>query len=189
MADTYRVLLTGPRLWPDPGLLGHHLLIAGREALARGLRPVLVHGQCDPRHPVTRRPVEWRLAAKELRSVQRTYLGADWLAEWAAAGMSEVAWDIERHPADWEAPCRDACEPGHRRRRWDGTESCPAAGSHRNGDMAALGADVCLYGWMPCADPRHRSWRTHGTHGAADCAGKAERAGIPVRKIETELAP
>jgi len=65
--------------------------------------------------------------------VQGRYLGADWLAVWAALNMSDLLkWEIESHPADWEAPCRPECRPGHRRRQGRGPEYCPAAGNYRN---------------------------------------------------------
>ena len=38
----------------------------------------------------------------------------------------------EVRPADWAAPCRTECWPGHRRRNADGTSTCPTAGYYRN---------------------------------------------------------
>lgn len=46
-----------------------------------------------------------------------------------------------------------------------------AAGPLRNQQMVDLGADVCLAFLMP------------GSRGTADCARRAERAGIPVEKV------
>lgn len=78
---------------------------------------------------------------------------------------------FERYPAGWEAPCvAGLCKPGHRRRR-NGKTYCPAAGNYRNQVMVDLGADICL------AFIRARS------PGATDCAGRAERAGITVRRF------
>lgn len=189
MADAFRVLVTGPRLWPDPGLLRPHLLAAGREALGRGLQPVLVHGQCDPYQPAASRPrpIGWRLAKLLSWNVQSRLLGADWLADWIATDQdmrAEVPWHIERHPAEWDAPCRGTCRPGCRRRRRDGTGYCSAAGGYRNTKMVTLGADRCLAAAMLCTDPRHRSRPPHNTHGATDCKDKAWQAGIPVTPVE-----
>jgi len=63
------------------------------------------------------------------------------LAEGGAAGADDLAdqWcslmpDVvhHRYNADWSAPCRDDCKPGHRRRRRRGGTYCPAVGNYRN---------------------------------------------------------
>lgn len=58
-----------------------------------------------------------------------------------------------------------------------------AAGPRRNAAMVALGADVCLVFAMPCRIKGCRRPRPHDSHGASDCAARAEAAGIPVRRI------
>ena len=76
--------------------------------------------------------------------------GADKLADdlWAWYGY----WVPERHPADWNLFGK-------------------AAGPLRNGEMADLGADICI------AFP--------GGHGTEDMVSKAKHAGIPVLRVET----
>lgn len=78
----------------------------------------------------------------------------------AARGADRLARDIARsvpwleeepHPADWS---------------WG-----QGAGMHRNSEMVALGADVCL------AFIRGKS------SGTRHCAGQAEKAGIPVLRF------
>lgn len=125
MAEAYRVLVTGSRDWADRAAIGHQLRVAASEASRDGLRPVLVHGQCDPRHPDTGRAIRWDTARKMSWEVQGRYLGADWLAEWAALNFTPGLWRIERHPAGWARYGR-------------------AAGFRRNAEMVALGADVVL---------------------------------------------
>jgi len=171
MSDTYRVLVTASRYWADRAAVEHQLRIAAAEAERDGLRPVLVHGQCDPRHPDTRRLIPWDTAKKMSWEVQGRYLGGDWLAEWAALNFTRVRWQVERHPARWDAPCRPECRPGHRRRKGRGPEYCPAAGNYRNAAMVALGARCCIALILDCSA------------GAAGCADLADRAGIEVRRF------
>lgn len=90
--------------------------------------------------------------------------GADALGKRSAMSLG---FPTEPHPADWTAPCRDTCTPGHRRVRPDGSDYCPMAGHYRNQEMADAGADLCI------AFP--------GGRGTADMARRAEAAGIPVR--------
>lgn len=97
--------------------------------------------------------------------------GADAQAEQAARILG---YRTEPHPADWEGPCRPpACPPLHRRRRKDGTDYCPAAGPYRNQEMADAGAGLCLAFFWPGAQNR----------GTADCVRRAQKAGIPVRRV------
>ena len=172
MSDTYRVLVTASRYWADRAAVEHQLRIAAAEAERDGLRPVLVHGQCDPRHPDTRRLIPWDTAKKMSWEVQGRYLGGDWLAEWCALNFTRTRWEIERHPADWQAPCRATCPArNHRITGRDGISLCPAAGPYRNADMVALGAAVAL------------AFMLDGSRGAAGCADLAAKAGIPVRRF------
>ena len=99
--------------------------------------------------------------------------GADFLAgHWArrqrAAGRPVTE---EARPADWGAPCRPECRPGHRRRRGRGPEYCPAAGNYRNQELLVdRGAGGCLAFFQAGAPNR----------GTSDCVRRAVTAGIPV---------
>ena len=171
MADAYRVLVTASRDWEDRAAIEHQLRIAAAEASRDGKRPVLVHGQCDPRHPDTRRPVRWDVAKKMSWEVQGRYLGGDWLAERAALNFRSP-WQVERHPADWEAECRGTCPArSHRIAGRDGVTVCPAAGPYRNADRVTLDIDVVL------------SFIKGGSRGASGCADLAAKAGIPLRRF------
>lgn len=171
MADAHRVLVTASRDWADRVAIEHQLRIAAAEAARDGKRPVLIHGQCDPRHPDTGRAIRWDIAKKMSWEVQGRYLGGDWLAEWAVLNM-QTPWQIERHPADWKAECRGTCPArNHRIAGRDGATLCPAAGPYRNADMVALGADVCL------------AFIRNGSRGATHCADLARKAGIAVMRL------
>jgi hypothetical protein len=63
-----------------------------------------------------------------------------WALECDAMGLAVV---LEGWPAGWEEPCREECEPGHRR-DWEGREVCPDAGLYRNRRMCESGADAGL---------------------------------------------
>lgn len=67
--------------------------------------------------------------------------GADRLCArvWRALGRI-----VEPHRAKWAAPCRDTCTPGHRVKRGDGTDYCPAAGVYRNQEMVDSGLDLLI---------------------------------------------
>lgn len=88
--------------------------------------------------------------------------GADSLAaaQWEAWGH-----ETEAHPADWEAPCRPTCMPGHRRPRGGGTY-CPAAGVYRNEEMLNTGVAFLI------AFP--------GGRGTGDMVERCKAAGVPV---------
>lgn len=103
--------------------------------------------------------------------------GADRLAASIAEHLGATP---EAHSADWEAPCRPACRPGHRRKRRDDRDFCPAAGDYRNQEMVDLGADVVL---AFLVDPPISPCK-----GTRDCAGRAKGAGIPVRWYAQEAA-
>jgi hypothetical protein len=95
----------------------------------------------------------------------------------AAAGFDSIGdalakrWGmkVDPNPADWEAPCSDLCEPGHRRFRPDGTSYCPAAGVFRNQLMIDKlpRPTICL------------AFPIGASVGTRDCADRAQRAGIP----------
>lgn len=136
---TYRILITGSRTWSNEQSI--------RDALANIISQhgpenvTVVHGACPQ--------------------------GADALADRIASAWAGVT--VERHPADWAAPCSTLCRT-HRRRRGDGTTYCPAAGINRNQHMVDLGADLCL------------AFIKDNSRGATDCARRAARAGIPVKE-------
>lgn len=95
----------------------------------------------------------------------------------AAAAARKLGWQVEDHPADWNAPCRASCGPrDHRRPGRGGVEYCPAAGDYRNQAMVDQGADVCL------------AFFVHGSlnKGTTDCATRAKKAGILVVRIVQE---
>lgn len=143
MADTWRVLVTGSREWNAEGTLRMALTDAVADRPA-GTEPVIVHGAC-PR-------------------------GADAMADtWAR----DYGYRSERHPADWAAPCRPECKPGHRRRGKDGSTYCPAAGNYRNQEMVDTAPDACVAFFKTDA----------ASSGTSDCVRRAEAAGIRVRRI------
>lgn len=163
MADLYRLLVTGSRSCARYDAIRADL--AETQAAHPGFRMVLVHGMCDPRHPVTGETIRWAVAGYHLPPArQRELTGADWLADVAAR---ELGWEIERRPADWR--------PGG---VFDKT-----AGFARNALMVSLGPDEC-HAWIdPCTDSKCRRPGPHGSHGASHCADLAERAGIEVRRF------
>jgi hypothetical protein len=65
--------------------------------------------------------------------------GADTLAGRVA---TELGFEVQPIPADWSGPCGIDCRKGHRRKRGNGSDYCPAAGPRRNKLMLDLGADV-----------------------------------------------
>jgi YspA, cpYpsA-related SLOG family len=103
--------------------------------------------------------------------------GADAICERVWEGWGGL---VERHPADWEGPCRDTCKPGHRKPDRQGGTYCPAAGNYRDAEMVAEGAEAA------------EAFIHAGSHGASTTAELAERAGIPVNRHEitsSEAAP
>lgn len=92
--------------------------------------------------------------------------GADRMAsDWARSRRNDgrrVA--EEAHPADW------ARHGGH-------------SGFLRNAAMVSLGADECLCFVVPCSQRYCRRPQPHGSHGASDCAERAEKAGLLVRRF------
>jgi hypothetical protein len=87
--------------------------------------------------------------------------GADAIAAQEAAALG---WAVEPHRANWARFGR-------------------AAGPRRNAEMVALGADICLCFAMPCSNPRCTVAEPHDSHGATDCADRAEAAGISVLRF------
>jgi hypothetical protein len=164
-----RVGVTGSRFFSSVPVIRCALLQA-RSLASPGQPGILIHGQCDPRHPDTGRMIPWATARKMSWEVQGRYRGADWLCEWAALD-GDLGWEIERHPAGWEAPCRPECKPGHRRRKGRGPEYCPAAGNYRNQEgIIGPGLDALLAFYQ----------EGEANSGTADCVRRARRARITV---------
>jgi hypothetical protein len=118
------VLVTGSRLYDDAWTIKRVLDAVADDAAAGGADELVVrHGACYPNIDRT----TGRIPARS----------ADWLTHlWIRLhGVAHPIRIIEQErPADWEAPCRPACKPGHRKAR--GTSMyCPMAGVHRNKDM------------------------------------------------------
>lgn len=78
---------------------------------------------------------------------------------------------VRKHPADWENCNGDNCTPGHRRVRSNGQTYCPTAGHLRNQEMIDLRPTIVLA--FPIGGAQ-------GSRGTFDCAGRAQRADIPV---------
>jgi hypothetical protein len=103
--------------------------------------------------------------------VQGDALGGDQVF---AAIARDWGWTVEAHPADWYAPCRETCKPGHRRTSHaSGEQYCPAAGVYRNTHMVSLGADAAVAAYK----------RGAANKGTTHCAQAAGRAGIPVKRV------
>ena len=161
MADTFRVGVTGSRAYASPDIIESALITAQDDRPAAQM--VLVHGRCDPRSPRGYR-IGWDAALLMSEDAQMALHGADWLADRIA---TKLGWQIEPHPADWRSHPR-------------------AGGFIRNAQMVSAGAGAWLAFIDECRDPkcRRRPLERHGSHGASNCAGLAEEAGIPTRRYE-----
>lgn len=141
-----RLLITGSRQWTD-----HETLVTelARARADLGDDTILVHGEAR---------------------------GADRMAAWIWRGTWRLP--VEAHLVNWYGPCRAECKPQHRRARSGLSEPkvCPAAGMYRNGDMVALGADLCL------------AFILDQSPGATGCARLARKAGITVRTFKAVSA-
>ncbi|MFJ8727729.1 DUF2493 domain-containing protein [Streptomyces sp. NPDC093269] len=147
-----RVLVTGSRTWADRQAIADALLDAWHDAtqtISPDVRFIVVHGDCPQ--------------------------GADRIAkQWAMDnGLAH-----EPHPADWSAPCTDACSPNasHRKTSRRHGDYCPMAGHNRNQRMVDRGADLVL------------AFHRNNSSGTADCIRRARRAGIPVHIVEDHSA-
>ena len=105
--------------------------------------------------------------------------GADSMAErWVQKHQARGV-EQRRFPADWSADCSDKCQPGHRRPRAQGGTYCPTEGNFRNQRMvdhvlanAEPGGMLCIAVFAQAHSP-----------GTADCSRRAEKAGIPTRRL------
>lgn len=149
-----RILVTGSRTWRDGALVRQKLdEVLADIILGAAYQPgtmTVVHGAC--RSGPDKMADEW--------------------ARWHHANHRPVN-PPEPHPAQWEAPCRDTCRPGHRRADPRGWDVCPTSGFYRNEHMVRLGADLCL------------AFINDESKGATHCADYAEEQGIPVRRYRT----
>ncbi|WP_306365350.1 SLOG family protein [Nocardia sp. CC227C] len=151
MSD-FRVIVTGSRAYPCEDDVWEALAMAIAEHCDVGDTFTVVHGACPT--------------------------GADAaVVTWFALpdGGSGVKLVEEPHPAYWETNCLPDCHHQPRRNR-AGRLYCPAAGTRRNAEMVALGADLVLA--FPLEGPRARS------RGTWDCVDRARAAEIPV-EIQT----
>ena len=165
MAD-FVILVTGSRTWTDRKVFWDALDQAFAEAA------VSMKGDDD-----------WRVVIRHGANPR----GADDLAAWWV-GIRKMTWGDniaeDPRPADWLAPCRETCKPGHRRPR-PGTSvtECPAAGPYRNADMVGPDVRVTLAFLDECANPRCGRPQPHWSHGGSGCADLAEKAGIRTRRF------
>lgn len=141
-----RILITGSRTWRDGALIRQKLSDCHDTALGAGDVLTVVHGAC--------------------KSGADAY-AASWAA-WHEKNLPDMRVRNEAHPARWEAPCREQCQPKHRRVDPRGWTVCPAAGFYRNEDMVHLGADLVL------------AFIADKSKGATHCAEYADNAGLPV---------
>jgi len=167
---TVVVLATGSRFWDDVWSIKHELDRAVAEAVAAGADEfVLRHGACYPPY------------VKGTR--RRPHRSADWLAHlwFERFGAAQPISIIEQaRPADWEGPCRPACNQAthrgrninHRRTRGT-TMICPMAGHHRNRDMVL-------------EDPRPNygiAFQRDNSTGTGNCIKTMREFSIPVREV------
>ena len=144
-----RLLFTGSRTWDHWPSIARELEDFARLAASQGMDGLsVVHGAADS--------------------------GADFLAASWVTMHQRRGWPVvqERFPAPWGEPCRDRCEPGHRRVNRRGEEYCPATGNYRNETMLASG-------------PFHRgvAFRRNHSRGTGHCIRIARAAKIEMRVV------
>jgi hypothetical protein len=139
-----RVLVTGSRTWKNGLLVREKLGMCLDTAHQSGDSLTVVHGAC--------------------KSGADSY--ADAWARWHQRNTTHTVVRVEPHPANWEGPCIDECQPHHRRVDPRGWDVCPAAGFYRNEAMVRLGADLVL------------AFIADESKGATHCARFAETCGL-----------
>ena len=174
--DPFVVLVTGSRFWDDVWAVKEALDQAVAEAKEAGAREfILRHGACFP-------PVDRATGRRPFRSAD--YLAHLWFQKYGKL-MPLPQMTVQPRPADWEAPCRPACNQGthhgrnvnHRRTRGQ-TMICPMAGLHRNKDMVL-------------EDPRPTigvAFHRDNSAGTAHCIRTMREFSIPVREIHYRKA-
>lgn len=149
--DRLVLLVTGSQTWKAPHAIYRVLEMYTRYAFSLGKVLVVMHGDCPD--------------------------GADAIARaWTVSHMRR-GWPVEHdpHPAAWEAPCRESCKHGPRRKRKkDGAMICQAAGIYRNIDMCELKPDFA------------EAFIRNSSPGASQCARYAEKLGIAVARTVWE---
>lgn len=158
MTEQHRVLVTGSRSYPNPAVIRE--VFASIAAAHPDEEICLVHGMCDPRHPVTNKRIPWETAVELPRWGQANLLGADWQADLAAL---ELGWQVLARAADWKRHGR-------------------AAGRIRNAAMVNEDGPFTECRAFPtrCREPGCLRGRPHDSHGTAHCAALARQAGIRV---------
>lgn len=146
--------LTGSRAWPDIPLLETTLFLVWHDALEIGYTGIELMQGCAE--------------------------GADTIGrDWAVHNGILV----RDRAADWEAPCAPDCRPGHRRPR-RGTTFCPLAGHRRNQQLVDERPVLFVAAPTRCTLPKCQTKQAHDSHGTADCIRRAEKAGIPVWRVQ-----
>jgi hypothetical protein len=148
-----RILAMGSPAWSDPDTI--RTTLTGVAERHPGERLILVHGRCDPWHAASGRPIRWAVAECLSPADQMKLHGADWLADRVAR---EMGWEVEQHPADWDA-----------HRRPDGSNPAEMI---RDAKMVKLGA---AEGAIFIRD---------NSLAATRVAALAKRHGIPVNRHE-----
>lgn len=157
-----RILITGSRTWTDRYSIMTAIERPTIDAFARGDTVLVIHGDAG---------------------------GADRIARDLVRGWHADGWPIDEHavPAKWRQ-CGPSCPRSHQLGRIrDRAPYCPTAGLRRNAEMVALGPDLALAFLRDCDDQACHRLRgfdgPHPSHGAAQCAGLAEAAGIPTVRV------
>lgn len=147
------VLVTGSRAWSDRPEIERRLAEARTAAVAAGCAWLLV--------------------------LHGGASGADRLADTWARRHAHEGVAVRGVPADWAGLCAPECRPGHRRTRVDGSSFCPTAGPRRNQVMVdQAAAHAAAGGWV-----RVLAFHLQPGGGTADCARRAERAGLDVHRF------
>lgn len=122
--------------------------------------------------------LQW-VVGPHLVVIQGGASGADSHVKEACAALG-VACHTE--PADWNGPCDidgGWCRPGHRRRRGNGSDYCPAAGPRRN----QLMLDV----WQPELTIAILDRALSATRGTKDMIERVDRAGCEYVEVDVRL--
>jgi hypothetical protein len=163
----YVVLVTGSRFWDDVWAVKDALDQAVADAKTAGAREfILRHGACFP-------PADKHTGIRPHRSAD--YLAHLWFMKYAKL-MPLPQMTVQARPADWEGPCRPACNQAtHRGRNVNHrrVRGCPMAGIHRNKDMVL-------------EDPRPDygiAFQRDNSSGTGNCIKTMREFSIPVREI------